>query len=386
LRYHLFDLRPVARDVVVDNMSDAMFALDLQDRIVDLNPAAQKLVAALHNLDAREQVVGQPIAQVMQGWPAFVEHLRAPTEKQADVALELEGAWQHYDLHVSALTGRRGRLTGRLVILHNVTTRKEAEEKLRRYARELEKQNKELDAFAHTVAHDLKNPLFVVIAASECLESGLAEMPPDEIRRFLASILRSGNTMIHIVDELLLLARVRRDQDVTVVPLDVESLIVQVERRLSSQIDEARARLKTPGSWPMVVGYGPWVEEVWVNFVSNALKYGGRPDEEIPPSIELGYDGNWPGPGQAGDRGRAGTHVRFWVKDNGPGLSQEDQAGLFAEFSRMATGRVEGHGLGLSIVRRIVERLGGEVGVESTPGQGSLFWFTLPQGGKEIVP
>jgi PAS domain S-box-containing protein len=386
LRYHLFDLRPVARDVVVDNMSDAMFALDLQDRIVDLNPAAQRLVTALYDLDAREEVIGQPIVQVVQGWPAFVDHLRAATEKQADVALELDGDWQHYDLHVSALTGRRGRPTGRLVILHNVTIRKEVEEKLRQYARVLEKQNKELDAFAHTVAHDLKNPLFVVIAASECLESGLEEMPLDEVRRFLASILRSGNTMIHIVDELLLLARVRRDEDVTVVPLNVESLISQVEKRLSPQIDEAKARLTKPASWPMAVGYGPWVEEVWVNYVSNALKYGGQPDKEIPPLIELGHDRNWPGPGQIEDRDYPGSHVRFWVRDNGPGLSREEQVGLFTEFSRMATSRVEGHGLGLSIVRRIVERLGGEVGVESTPGQGSLFWFTLPQRGREIGP
>jgi len=93
---------------------------------------------------------------------------------------------------------------------------------------------------------------------------------------------------------------------------------------------------------------------------------------------------NWPGPGQTRDQDNAGFHVRFWVRDNGPGLSKEAQAGLFAEFSRMATSRVEGHGLGLSIVRRIVERLGGEAGVESAPGQGSTFWFTLPQKGGVI--
>jgi signal transduction histidine kinase len=134
----------------------------------------------------------------------------------------------------------------------------------------------------------------------------------------------------------------------------------------------------------MAVGYGPWVEEVLVNYVSNALKYGGRPDEAIPPAIEFGYDLSWPEPGQARDHDSAGSHVRFWVRDNGPGLSKEAQAGLFAEFSRMATSRVEGHGLGLSIVRRIVERLGGEAGVESAPGQGSTFWFTLPQKGGAI--
>ena len=70
--------------------------------------------------------------------------------------------------------------------------------------------------------------------------------------------------------------------------------------------------------------------------------------------------------------------VRFWVRDNGPGLTPEAQARLFAEFTRLGQVRVQGHGLGLSIVRRIVEKLGGEVGVESAPGEGSRFYFTLP--------
>ena len=70
--------------------------------------------------------------------------------------------------------------------------------------------------------------------------------------------------------------------------------------------------------------------------------------------------------------------IRFWVRDNGPGLTPEEQARLFAPFERLHRGRAEGHGLGLSIVRRIVEKLGGQAGVESEPGQGSLFFFTLP--------
>jgi signal transduction histidine kinase len=72
--------------------------------------------------------------------------------------------------------------------------------------------------------------------------------------------------------------------------------------------------------------------------------------------------------------------IQFWVQDNGPGLSPEDQARLFAEFSRIDRERTKGHGLGLSIVKRIVRRLGGEVGVESQVGQGSKFFFTLPAG------
>jgi signal transduction histidine kinase len=119
--------------------------------------------------------------------------------------------------------------------------------------------------------------------------------------------------------------------------------------------------------WPKALGYAPWIEEVWVNYLSNAIKYGGRP-----PRVELGAAV------QAG--GSTPPTVRFWSQDDGPGLTPEEQARLFVPFTRLAQGKAKGHGLGLSIVRRIVEKLGGEVGVESegVPGQGSLFFFTLP--------
>ena len=117
------------------------------------------------------------------------------------------------------------------------------------------------------------------------------------------------------------------------------------------------------------MGYSPWIEEVWVNYLSNAIKYGGKP-----PRLALGFDRPAPGP-QPG-------MIRYWVRDNGPGLSAEQQAVLFTPFERLKNLRVRGHGLGLSIVRRVVEKLGGQVGVESSPGEGSLFYFTLSEVGE----
>ncbi|MEA3338766.1 MAG: ATP-binding protein, partial [Chloroflexota bacterium] len=95
--------------------------------------------------------------------------------------------------------------------------------------------------------------------------------------------------------------------------------------------------------------------------ISNAIKYGDQP-----PRVELGATV------QANDT------LRFWVRDNGLGLTSEEQAQLFTPFTRLGLGRAKGHGLGLSIVRRIVEKLDGQVGIESKVGQGSVFSFTLP--------
>ena len=102
---------------------------------------------------------------------------------------------------------------------------------------------------------------------------------------------------------------------------------------------------------------------MWVNYISNAIKYGGDP-----PQIQLGVDQ------------LPNNRLRYWVHDNGPGLSPEEQARLFTPFTRLNKTRAEGHGLGLSIVKRIIDKLGGEVSVESSgiPGEGSVFSFTLP--------
>jgi signal transduction histidine kinase len=128
-------------------------------------------------------------------------------------------------------------------------------------------------------------------------------------------------------------------------------------------IEEHQGEISLPDSWPVALGYGPWIEAVWTNYLSNALKYGGRP-----PKVTLG----------ATDMGDG--WIRFWVSDNGPGLSHEEQARLFVPFERLHQARSEGHGLGLSIVQRIVKKLDGQVGVESnseTEG-GCVFYFTLP--------
>jgi signal transduction histidine kinase len=234
---------------------------------------------------------------------------------------------------------------------------------LRQYTVELETQNAELDAFAHTVAHDLKNPLTALIGFSGLLEGRFTKMSEEKLRHNLQIIGQNGRKMRNIIDELLLLASVRKVEEVETGPLDMVRITDEARGRLADPIAEQQAEIIAPDSWPVALGYGPWVEEVWVNYLSNALKYGGQP-----PRVELGATEQEDGA------------VRFWVYDNGPGLALEEQAQLFTPFTRLHQARAKGHGLGLSIVQRIVEKLGGQVGVESTPGQGSTFFFTLPAG------
>jgi PAS domain S-box-containing protein len=242
--------------------------------------------------------------------------------------------------------------------------RMEAEAKLRRHTIVLEAQNAELDAFAHTVAHDLKNPVSAIVGYADVLKKTYTSLPQDVQEEFFGVIARNARKMAAIIDELLLLASMREMTEIDMQPLDMGRIIAEARGRLLHLIEEYQGEISLPDSWPIALGYGPWVEAVWTNYISNALKYGGQP-----PKVELGSDiqEDW--------------WVRFWVRDNGPGLSHEEQAHLFTPFERLHHARTEGQGLGLSIVQRIVKKLGGQVGVESegVPDQGCTFYFTLPR-------
>jgi signal transduction histidine kinase/FixJ family two-component response regulator len=243
-------------------------------------------------------------------------------------------------------------------------TNAELIEALRRRTAELEARNEELDAFAHTAAHDLKGPLGYIVGFAKVLAQDYATMPEEQLSRYLHMIARSGSKMGDIIDALLLLASAHKLEDVELRPLEMTGIVDEALQRLAFMVDQYQAEIVLPDAWPLAMGYGPWVEEVWVNYISNALKYGGQP-----PRVELGATT------------QADGTLRFWVRDNGAGLTSEEQARLFTPFTRFDQVRAKGHGLGLSIVRRIVEKLGGEVGIESEVGQGSTFSFTLPASG-----
>jgi two-component system sensor histidine kinase/response regulator len=232
---------------------------------------------------------------------------------------------------------------------------------------EREKLIAELDAFAHTVAHDLKSPLTSIVGYANVLEEHHAAISGDDLLRYLQVIAQNGYRMGNIIDELLLLASVRAMEDVEIKPLDMAAIVSEARGRLAYMIEEYEAEIDLPESWPVARGYGPWVEEVWANYLSNAFKYGGRP-----PHVELGAT-------ERIDGGPDGFEVvRFYVRDNGDGLTPGEQERLFTPFERLDQVKAMGHGLGLSIVGRIMRKLQGQVGVESEVGVGSTFWFSLP--------
>ena len=246
--------------------------------------------------------------------------------------------------------------------MRDISQQKRAALASEQYARELEAHIEDLDAFAHTVAHNLKAPLTHIILAADLLDLNKNFMSIDG-SHYVGFIMNYGRKMTEIIDDLLLLAEVRSREDLLLLPLNMARLLHDVELRLKPLIAQYNGRviISKTETWPQVLGYAPWLEEVWINYMTNGLKYGGRP-----PRLEIGCTTLPNG------------IARFWVRDNGDGITLDEQQALFQPFFRLQSPNVDSHGLGLSIVRRIIQKLGGEVHIESKIGEGSEFSFTLP--------
>lgn len=350
------------------SIGDAVIATDAEGHVRFMNPVAESLTGW-----AEPEALGRDISDVftvLRGdtmVPLENPVIRAIRE---NTVIELEsgcvlcnshGTLVPIDDTVAPMRDTIGSVIGAVLVFRDITERRRAENALREHAQDVEARNRELDAFAHTVAHDLKDPLNLIIGFASVLEEDHATMSDSHLQDYLRVIAQSGLRMNNIIDELLLLAEVRK-LDVKQTPLDMAPLVASAKSRLAHMVEKQQAEIICPAGWPLVMGYGPWIEEVWVNYVSNAIKYGGRP-----PRVELGAT-------------KRADHVRFWVRDNGPGIASEDQDRLFAPFTRLEQIRARGHGLGLSVVRRIMDKLGGQAGVESNgaPNEGSLFYFVLP--------
>jgi PAS domain S-box-containing protein len=359
LRFGLFNIVPVAHDLVVKNVNSGVIVVDLKGRILEINPAAAHVLNR-----SRDELVGQDALTALPEYAVQIHQFQDTWETKTELAL----GQRIYELEITPLANRHGKLAGRIILLYDITERKQA-------LLERDILIKELGAYAHTVAHDLKNPLSLIVGYSNLMLRKEKEALTDSAIASLQTIAKTGNKMAEIVDALLLLASVRSMEKVEMKPLDTAVLIHNAWNRLTGS-GEVAAELIMPEGWPTAVGYAPWVEQVWINYLSNAIKYGGAP-----PRVEVGVD--MPPVSSNGIR----PYLRFWVRDNGKGLSSDEAEQLFQQFARLDQHTaVQGHGLGLSIVQRIVERLGGTVGVESEPGVGSTFYFTLPMADTAVMP
>jgi signal transduction histidine kinase len=225
---------------------------------------------------------------------------------------------------------------------------------------ELTATNRQLEAFVYSIAHDLRAPLRSMQGFAELLAGDAGSVLSESGRDFASRIDKSAQFMDALLCDLLAFSRISQ-KHVELTPANLGAVVESVLSRLQKEIQEKSARVENSGPWPAVLAHEPTLTQVLFNLASNALKFDVP---GVPPLLRLRTEE------------RAGF-IRVWVEDDGPGIAPENQAQIFRLFTRLDGERHPGTGIGLAIVQKGVERMGGRVGVESTPGQGSGFWFEL---------
>ncbi len=233
------------------------------------------------------------------------------------------------------------------------------EQRVRERTAELQIANRELESFSYSVSHDLRAPLRAIDGYALMLEEDYAAKLDDEGRRLLGVVRESSRQMARLIDDLLAFSQVGR-KEIARAPVDMASLARDVVSSAAPQGSKVRIKI---GDMPSASCDHALVKQVWVNLLSNALKYSGKRDEQL---IEMG----------GGTEGR--EHI-YWVRDNGSGFDMRYYGKLFGVFQRLhRTEEFEGTGVGLAIVQRIVVRHGGRVWAEGAVDRGACFRFSLP--------
>lgn len=301
---------------------EGVVLLDARGRVVDVSPSAKVLLP-----DLQQGRAFAPVLEDAAGVVDAVEH-RLPTGQRVVV------------LRLAPPTGGGDVLQAQLA--------------------ELRRSNDELRRFAHTVSHDLQEPLRVVRSYGELLEHRDGGSLSESGREYLGYILEGANQMQALIGDLLEFARAR-GVGAPARPVDADVLCDHVLTELSHAIEQVGGRV-TQHPLPVVLATDTQLRQVFRNLIHNAVKY--RSEEPLRVVVRA--------------RAEAGV-VRFEVEDNGIGIRPSDRERVFNIFERLPEGQhQQGTGVGLALCRHIVHTLGGQIGVEGVEPRGSRFWFTLP--------
>jgi len=349
---------------VLETVVDAIIVIDERGTIESFNPAAERIfgypaaevigqnVSGLMPSPDRERHDGYLSRYLAEGQPRIIGIGREVT------ALRKDGTRFPIDLAVSEMeVGGRRMFTG---IVRDITERKRAEAQRDRLIHELESANEELKNFAYVVSHDLKAPLRAIGSLADWLYADYRDRLEPEGQEHLRLLKSRAQRMDALINGILEYSRVGRIKE-TPTPVDTNNVVKEAIALLAPP---PNIRIVVDGPLPTVTIEPTRMLQVFQNLLSNAVKYLDKPQGEI----------------RIGCR-TTGALWEFSVADNGPGIEPRHHEKVFQLFQTLAPrDRVESTGVGLALVKKIIELYDGQVWLTSTPGQGSTFHFTLPRG------
>jgi len=348
---------------------DAIVIVGPQGDIVLVNRMAENLFGY-----TRDELIGQPVERLIpvrfreghqQHRDSYIHdaHTRPMGTGLELFACRRDGSEFPVEISLSPLQTPAGMLVTSVV--RDITERKQVQQALQHHAEELERSNAELEQFAYVASHDLQEPLRMITSYSQLLERRYRDRLDGDALEFIDYVVDGAKRMQELINDLLAYSRVgTRGREFESV--DVEAVYKRVLGNLQLAIEEQHAEV-SHDPLPMVQGDGLQLVQLFQNLIANAIKFHGDAQPKVHVSVESGND-----------------EATFCVHDEGIGIEPQYVERIFQVFQRLhGKGRYPGTGIGLAICKKIVERHGGRIWVESQPGQGSKFYFTLPLAAKE---
>lgn len=360
-RFGFLDIVPIAQAVIMRNMRAQVIVLDSQNRVVEINPAAEKFT----KLNA-ENGIGKSFDEVLQApWvDAFVTY-----NKQSELSMEIRyenDSEYYFDVNFTPLYDRQRKITGHLIVSTDITERKQAAKALRDAKDMAESANRAKSTFLANMSHELRTPMNAVIGYSDLLLSGVYGTVTEKQSDRLQRIISNGHHLLNLINDILDLSKVEAGKmELYLEGFEVVDLIKEVRNVIEPLAAKNHNQfvLDLPTEMGIVRADRKKVQQVLINLLSNAMKFTNAGTVTLHVDVE-------------------GKDIEFIVQDTGIGMTQGQMAKIFDAFSQAdasTTRNYGGTGLGLAISRRFCRMMGGDIYVESAPGKGSTFTLRLPK-------
>ncbi len=346
----------------IDQSSESIFITDAHGAILYVNRNFEETSGY-----TREELLGQTPRLLKSGKhpPSFYRHLwatlsRGQVYRSNMVNQRKDGSLYQEEAHIAPVRDACGKIIGFVSVKTNITKYVKAQLALETTNQNLARSNAELEQFAYVASHDLQEPLRSVSSCLQLLKIRYAGRLDERADQFIAHAVAGSQRMRELIDDLLTLSRLDAVQD-TLVATDSTAVFEAVRADLAHAIEESGAQLTCEALPPVNVA-PQTLGQLFQNLIGNAIKFcGGRP-----PVVRVRAQ-------------REGDEWVFAVSDQGIGIEPQHFERIFRLFQRLHTrDEFPGTGLGLAICQKIVERHGGRIWIDSQPGYGTTFFFTLP--------
>jgi PAS domain S-box-containing protein len=375
--YQLMNIVPVAREAVLASMPDAVIVLDARNMIVDLNAAARRLMGA-----EASRLIGQPAETALTEWKGLL-HWIETQQPHDEIEIETDGDKRYFDARLSPLQRGRGERAGCVIVLRDITERRQAERELERAKEAAEAASRAKSTFLANISHELRTPLNSIIGYTELLAQGIYGPLTEKQADRLEKVNRNGQHLLQLINDILDLSRIEAGyMPLEIKPLNLELAIVDCMAAIEPQARQKGLELRRflPSDLPQVMADRGRLMQVLGNLLNNAVKFTPAGSVTVRAQVVASLD-ELPPAHPADLPARLGRQVLISVEDTGIGISEADQSIIFDEFRQAdesSTREYEGTGLGLAISRKLVLGMKGHLWVKSTLNQGSIFYMLLP--------